>query len=159
MRQWQGFVRGLPQAQGSARAFRNPRTGQPILVSKTRNVTEWRQAIRFVLQSEWLGAPTEGAVGLSLIFVFPRPKSAKKGKVFHTTRPDGSKLLRAAEDAMTGVAYVDDSRVQSGVVKVYGEEPGVHIFLCEVEETAEAAYAFYLEHGQRVFDAVKGAKE
>ena len=74
MRQWQGFVRGLPQAQGSARAFRNPKTGQPILVSKTRNVTEWRQAIRFVLQSEWQGVSIEGAVGLSLIFVFACPK-------------------------------------------------------------------------------------
>jgi len=156
-RSWSGFVRGLPQAQGSSRAFRNAKTGQPILVSKTRNVTEWRQAIRFTLCSEWQGAPIDGAVGLSLIFVFPRPKSAKKGKIFHTTRPDGSKLLRAAEDAMTGVAYVDDSRVMaSAVVKLYGDEPGVHILLREVEETAEAAYEFYLEHGQRVFDLVKG---
>lgn len=158
LRRWSGFVRGLPQAQGSARAFRNPRTGQPILVSKTRNVSEWRQAIRFVLCSEWTGTPIDGAVGLSLIFVFPRPKSAKKSILLHTKKPDGSKLLRAAEDAITGVAYVDDSRVQSAVVKVYGDEPGVHIFLCELEETATDAYAFYLAHGQRVFDVLKGAK-
>ena len=158
LRRWSGFVRGLPVPQGSARAFRNPRTGQPILVSKTRNVTEWRQAIRFVLCSEWIGAPIDGAIGLSLIFVFPRPKSAKKGKVFHTVKPDGSKLLRAAEDAMTGVAYVDDARIQSATDKVYGDEPGVHIYLCELEETAEAGFAFHLAHGQRVWDLLKGVK-
>ena len=158
-RSWSGFVRGLPQAQGSSRAFRNAKTGQPILVSKTRNVTEWRQAIRFTLCSEWQGAPIDGAVGLSLIFVFPRPKSAKKGKIFHTTRPDGSKLLRAAEDAMTGVAYVDDSRVMvSAVVKVYGDEPGVHILLREVEETAEALMAFRMEHADKEFGLLKGVK-
>jgi len=153
------FVRGLPQAQGSARAFVNKATGQPILVSKTRNTNEWRQAIKTVLSWEWHRPPIDGAVALSLIFVFPRPKSLKKGKLFHTVRPDKSKLLRAVEDALTGVAYTDDARVFAPTpIGIYGDEPGVHILLREMEETPAALFAFRLEHAQREFDLLKGAK-
>ena len=151
-------VRGLPQPQGSARAFNNPKTGRAFIVSKSRNVSEWRQAIKTNLTWEWRGPPIDGPVGLGLIFVFPRPKSLKKGRVLHTTRPDGSKLLRAVEDAMTGVAYTDDKQVQSMVLKVYGDEPGVHIYICELEDTAEALMAFRLECADREFALVKRAR-
>lgn len=153
------FVRGIPQPQGSGRAFLNKATGQPIYVSKTRNTSEWRQAIKTVVSWEWHCPPIDGPVALSLIFVFPRPKSLKKGRLFHTVRPDESKLLRAVEDALKGVAYTDDARVFAPTpIGIYGDEPGVHILLREVEETAEAIHEFYLAHSQRVFDLVQGGK-
>jgi len=146
------FVRGLPQAQGSARAFINKRTGQPILVSKTRNVTEWRQTIKDIVAWQWEGPPLDGAVALSLVFIVPRPPSAPKKRLFPATRPDVDKLARAAHDALKGVAYTDDSRVITGApTKLYGDEPGVHILLQEIE-SPEDVFAFYLAHGQRVFD-------
>jgi Holliday junction resolvase RusA-like endonuclease len=145
------FVRGIPKPQGSGRAFLNKRTGQPIYVSKTRNVSEWRQAIKDMVAWQWEGPPIDGAVALSLVFISTRPKSAHK-RVFHTVTPDVDKLTRAVGDALKGVAYTDDSRViSSAPTKLYGDEPGVHILLWEIE-SPDDLFVFYLAHGQRVFD-------
>jgi Holliday junction resolvase RusA-like endonuclease len=147
------FVRGVAQPQGSARVFLNKKTRQPILVSKTRNVSEWRQAIKDVVAWQWEGEPIDNAVGLSLIFVFSRPKSIPKTRLFVRSRPDASKLLRAVEDALKGVAYTDDARVVAPCpVKIYGDEPGVHIFLTDLGESPADHFAFNLAHGQRVFN-------
>ena len=159
-RTWSGFIHGLPQPQGSGQAFVNPKTHRAIYSSMPTSVRDWRQAVKAYLAINWdAGAPFDGAIAASFIFVFPRVKSAPK-RVFHIVAPDEDKLLRAMLDALTkGAAITDDARVFAPTpIGIYGEEPGVHIYLCELEETAEAAYVFYLEHGQRVFDAVKGAK-
>jgi Holliday junction resolvase RusA-like endonuclease len=43
-------------------------------------------------------------------------------------RPDLTKLVRAAEDALKGVVWADDGQVVGqGNRKVYGEKPGVRI--------------------------------
>ena len=158
LRRFEVFVRGLPIPQGSSRAFRNKRTGQPITVTKTGNLVAWRHAIQTVLSFYWDGAPIDGPVALSLIFIFPRVKSAPK-RVFHIVTPDEDKLCQAALDAMTGVAFTDDARVFAPTpLGIYGDEPGVHIFLRELGETAEALRAFRLECADREFDAVKGAR-
>jgi Holliday junction resolvase RusA-like endonuclease len=151
------FVRGLARPQGSGQP-RVSKAGKPYLITKTANLASWRHAVATVLSWEWHWPPIDGPVGLGLIFVFPRPKSLKKGRRLHTTRPDGSKLLRAVEDALTGVAYVDDSRVQSAVSKVYGDEPGAHIYICELEDSVEGLFEFRLQQGQREFDVLKEAK-
>ena len=60
-----------------------------------------------------------GPVGLRMIFSRPRPKSHYNSKGglkanaprAHTIRPDAGKLARGAMDALTGVAYEDDSQV------------------------------------------------
>jgi len=59
---------------------------------------------------------------LGLLFVMPRPKShrtrggeltakAKRESLFPSVKPDLSKLIRAAEDAMQGTLFRDDSLV------------------------------------------------
>jgi crossover junction endodeoxyribonuclease RusA len=63
------------------------------------------------------------AVTVDAEFVLPRADGhfvtsgalAKRAPLF-PRRPDVSKLLRAIEDAMTGVVYVDDSQVTRAVV-------------------------------------------
>jgi len=147
------FVRGIAQPQGSARVFLNKKTGKPILVGHNKNVAEWRQAVKGIVAWQWKGEPVDNAVGLSLIFVFTRPKSVPKTRLFVRSRPDASKLLRAVEDALKGVAYTDDARVvAASPVKIYGDEPGVYIFLRELEERAEDYDAFNLTHCIRVFN-------
>lgn len=80
--------------------------------------------------------PFTGPVILHALFLFPRPKSKIwKRKPMprepHISRPDRDNLDKAVLDALTGIAYKDDSQVYSGVLtKVIAagdEEPGILI--------------------------------
>ena len=86
-------------------------------------------AVRFVAQDAWTGPPLEGPVSLALNFVLLRPASVSRTKrPYPTVKPDASKLLRAVEDALTGVVYRDDSQiVDLTVTKRFGLAPGVEV--------------------------------
>jgi len=83
------------------------------------------------------------AIQIRLAFVMPRPKShygtGKNAATlkrfvpsYHTSKPDLDKLIRCVKDALTGVAWKDDSQVCEVVAdKKYGETPGVNV---EIEE-------------------------
>jgi len=146
------FIHGIPQPQGSGQAFLNPKTKKPIYSSMTPSVREWRQVVKNYLSLNWCGSPFDGNIVASLIFVFPWVKSAPK-RIFHIVSPDEDKLCRAMLDALTkGAAITDDARVFAPTpIGIYGDEPGVHILLQEIE-SPEDVFAFYLAHGQRVFD-------
>jgi len=82
-------------------------------------------------------SPIEGPVELDLEFRLPRPESHSRspGRAprHHIYRPDRLKFARAVEDALSGIAYLDDAQtIQGGVKKRYcepGEGPGVRILL------------------------------
>lgn len=72
----------------------------------------------------------EGALSMTCLFVFDRPKShlLKSGKlnsrapIDKTSKPDVDNLAKLVKDALNGHAYRDDSQVtQLTVVKEYGE--------------------------------------
>ena len=156
-RSFSGFIHGIPEKQGSGTPHHNPKTGQTWYDSMPTSVRDWRVAVKSYLAINWdAGRPLDGPIAASFIFVFPRVKSAPK-RVFHTVAPDEDKLLRAMLDALTkGAAITDDARVFAPTpIGIYGDEPGVHILLREVEETAEALFAFRMEHAQREFDLLK----
>lgn len=72
----------------------------------------------------------DGPVELVLSFRMPRPKSVKR--LDHTVKPDTSKLVRAVEDALSGVAYVDDAqvvRLTASKHYVDGGDPGVMVWV------------------------------
>lgn len=84
-----------------------------------------------------------GPVLITLAFYMPRPKShfgtgknaaaLKNGAAYyHTSTPDLDKLVRCVIDALTGIAWNDDSQV--GLIrarKVYHHTPGVTIEISE----------------------------
>ena len=155
-RTWIGFIHGMPQSQGSGQPFVNKKTGKPIYSSMPTSVRDWRQAVKAYLAINWdAGSPLDGAIVASFVFVFPRVKSAPK-RIFHTVGPDEDKLLRGMLDALVkGAAITDDARVFAPTpIGIYGDEPGVHILLQEIEGP-EDLFAFYLAHGQRVFDLLQ----
>jgi len=80
-----------------------------------------------------------GPVGLYLTFVLPRPKSLTWKKramprLWHTSKPDTDNLAKAVKDALTGLAWKDDSQVcfvEARKLYAAGDEsPGV---LVEIE--------------------------
>lgn len=127
------FVPGKPAPQGSKR-----HVGRGILVESSKEVGPWRERVALAVYNAMPRRPlADGAVGVSLRFVIPRPKSASKTKPIPAVkRPDVDKLSRAVLDALTGVVFSDDSQVvellavkQIGGV---GESGGVFIKVREV---------------------------
>ena len=126
------FVPGIPKTAGSKRGipiYRGKKgqkvfTGHVAVVESCEKSKDWRgDVIKFATEAlKGTGAPIKGPVLLDVHFCFTRPKShygkgRNKDKLFpsapndHTKRPDITKLLRAVEDALTGIAWRDDAQI------------------------------------------------
>lgn len=102
-----------PAPQGSKR-----HVGKGRMVESCADVKPWRL---LVCQSAIAAQVPmiRGPVRLSLVFVFSRPAGhfRKDGSLkpsaprYHCVKPDGSKLQRSTEDALTGVCIEDDARI------------------------------------------------
>ena len=116
------FVAGVPVPKGSAKAFYNKNAGKIVVMQTNREKQQpWASAIAVAAQQAGV-KPTGGAVSLDVLFYLPRPKghygTGKNACVLktgaparHIVKPDTDKLLRLVMDALTGIAYNDDSQV------------------------------------------------
>ena len=113
-------VLGKPAPQGSKR-----HVGRGVMVESSKRCKPWRQDVRHTAldlrPDDWY-ANMDAAIALSVVFVFARPKShfrangqLKPSAPAHCTGRIGdvSKLVRAVEDAMTGIIYNDDAQIIS----------------------------------------------
>ena len=120
---------GLPQPQGSSRAF--VRGGRAIVTSDNPKLRDWRHRLAIAIGAA-RGRPqlVTGPVRVELRFHLPRPKSAPKRVTWPTTRPDLDKLVRGCFDAMSdaGVWRDDSQCVELQATKCFAEgAPGVEI--------------------------------
>jgi Holliday junction resolvase RusA-like endonuclease len=114
-------VYGLPAPQGSKKHL-----GNGVMVESSKHVKPWRQDVKYAALAAtqavpgW--APLDGPLVAAMTFAFARPKGHyRTGRNSHLLRdtaparpavyPDLSKIIRSTEDALTGLAWVDDSRV------------------------------------------------
>lgn len=117
------LVRGLPAPQGSKRGIVNRYTQRVAMVESSKRVKPWRADIREAVSTEMGGRPPhQGALSMSITFVFPRPKGhygtgrnasilKESAPKHHIGKPDLDKLCRAALDAMSGIVYADDAQI------------------------------------------------
>lgn len=143
------LVPGVPAPGGSKKAF----------VVKTKrgalraNVTDdakrnapWRSLVSVLARDAMRGRPPfHGPILLEVEFRMPRPKGEYRpsgalrpcARKHHTQRPDRTKLLRAVEDAMSGIVWVDDTQVIGGEVTKryvgYDEAPGAAVTVVPLE--------------------------
>jgi len=108
-------VYGVPQPQGSMRAFIPKGWGRAVITSNSPKLKPWRQQVAasaLEARDTLLGPGAEvwdGPISVTIDFFFERPKSVKSER--KTTRPDVDKLLRGVFDALTGILFKDDSQV------------------------------------------------
>jgi Holliday junction resolvase RusA-like endonuclease len=104
-------VYGQPIPQGSMKAF--VVRGRPVLTSDNPRTRPWKHTVLLVARDAMHGAPPfTGPVNVNLWFYLSRPKSAPKGRVLPTVKPDLDKLVRAVLDALTAAGvWTDDSQV------------------------------------------------
>ncbi|MGP5930315.1 RusA family crossover junction endodeoxyribonuclease [Corynebacterium glyciniphilum] len=123
------FAEGVPRPQGSKRAV-----GGGRFIEASKYLPEWRKSVVGAARDAHEGEPLQGAVTVSVEFVFPRPKALKPHQDAppHTTTVDSDKLARAVGDALTiaGV-FKDDSQVNIWIIHKrrarHGELPGAHV--------------------------------
>jgi crossover junction endodeoxyribonuclease RusA len=135
------FVPGKPATAGSKRAFPFKRSDGSLGVNVAHDN---KQFASYRLEVAWLAEHAEGfvkfcrpkPVSLTLYCFFERPVShfTRTGKLrcgvnpSYISKPDLSKIQRAIEDALTGVAYDDDCQItRVFALKQYGEQTGVHV--------------------------------
>ena len=147
-------VYGTPRPAGSKRGFINKHSGRICMVDASgENGRMWRQdvakAALEAMREQAEGQLLDGPLELVLTFHMPRPKSHYRsgGRIlketspkWHVHKPDATKLIRAVEDAMTGIVWNDDSQVAvQHVVKCYCEERqlcGCSVVVRQIEEQA-----------------------
>ena len=122
-----------PAPQGSKR-----HVGNGVMVESCKTVKPWRYLVTQAAIAT--GVPLiRGPVSMSVVFLFQRPKGhylkdfklSPKAPRFHSVRPDGSKLLRSTEDALSKLLYEDDARIVMGTFHkrycIGDERPGALI--------------------------------
>lgn len=140
-------VLGRPQPQGSARGVpvkrKNGKMGIAVTTDNPK-LHSWRQDVGYrALQARPTDNITFGQgepVLVTYTFFLAPPKKMPKGRTRPVVKPDVSKLIRAAEDAMTGIVYGDDAQIVSTAAdKVYGlpERTEVHVRALAPQTTKE----------------------
>lgn len=133
------FVPGDAAPQGS-KSFKGMRGGRAILAESSKALGPWRERVALAAHAHgWTLAPAGVPVAVELLFVRPRPLSTPKRRTPPAVKkPDLDKLERAILDAITGIAFTDDSQVtdlhsRKRLAEI-GEVPGVHITVTTIEE-------------------------
>jgi len=131
---------GVPQPQGSTRAFIPQGWTRPVITTDNTKLKPWRQELA---QTKMIAMRECGAqlaargvpISITLTFYFDKPKSEKKAAVHKVTKPDVDKLLRAVLDALTGIAYADDAQVcECRVAKSFGSPARLEVHVSTLAE-------------------------
>jgi Holliday junction resolvase RusA-like endonuclease len=136
------FIDGVAQPAGSKKWLptHGKAGGRPLIVDANAKAKPWQHVCEITALAAMRKAgfyePFSCPLFVDAFFYRQRPKghyNAKGGLNAHGRRhpypdvkPDRGKLLRAIEDAFSGVIYTDDNLVVGGLVeKRYGKRQGV----------------------------------
>lgn len=145
-------VYGTPAPQGSKSFKGHAKSGRAILVESSKKVKPWRMDVKAAAESFIASAdqmretttlvahrgvrvgdrfypfPLDLPLRVTMTFTLPKPGSEPKRKrSWPMRKPDGSKLQRSTEDALTDAGLIrDDARIVEWVgAKRYPNE-GIH---------------------------------
>jgi len=124
-------VYGIPQPAGSKRAFFNRALGRALVTDANPKARPWKALVSDAAIQAMRGRSLlDEPLILVVDFFVARPKGhfrttgqlRPKAPAAPAVRPDLTKLLRAVEDACTGIVWRDDAQVvDQHVRKIYGE--------------------------------------
>jgi Holliday junction resolvase RusA-like endonuclease len=129
-------VLGEPSPEGSTKAFYIEKLNRAVITHQNqKGLQAWRnrvatEAQRAIVDRPWV-SDCGCAYAVDVDFVLSRPPSIPWHRRLHpTVKPDIDKLVRAINDALTGIMFPDDCQVVSmRVSKDYndGVRPGAYI--------------------------------
>lgn len=119
------FVPGQPATKGSTRSFRHQHSGAIVTMADCKRLKAWTVLARNAALAAGVQQTTQ-PVGVVCFFYFERPKFHRgvrglrpSAPRWHVVKPDVDKLARAVLDALTGIAYYDDSQVVDIICQKY----------------------------------------
>lgn len=115
-RSWTILLEMPPIAKGRARQGKYGH----YTPARTRN---YETTVSRLIKAQFYMLPLTGPVYCHFQFVFEKPKKSKHHK-WHITRPDGSNLQKAIEDAANGLIFEDDSQIAKWSGEKLYCEPG-----------------------------------
>lgn len=142
-------VRGHPTPKGSTTRMPNGATLPAGTTESRKRMGQWRDDVKqaaMIAMGE--KPPMTGPVRLFVEFALMPPRTGipkyKWGWLPHTKKPDVDKLLRALNDALTGVVWRDDSQVcVCAINKVYAWDgrTGATVDVDEITDVAAQEFA------------------
>jgi crossover junction endodeoxyribonuclease RusA len=132
------IVDGIAQPKGSTKMVPTEYRGT-VITSANPKLKAWEEDVAWTAQHAMIVgqiAQFTGPVALHATFFLPRPKSVPAHVEHDIKKPDLDKLLRAVNDALSGVAYVDDNQVVDchGYKRYAVFEPHASITVSEVRD-------------------------
>jgi Holliday junction resolvase RusA-like endonuclease len=143
------FIPGIPKPGGSKTASLIRRKGGAIVTKNGRPLItmrddakgnpDWKATVAYFARAKYDGSPLTCPLTVKFSFVMPRLKchygsGRNEGRlkdsaaICPTVKPDVTKLVRAAEDALTGILWRDDNLIVHQIAsKVYGDQPGLDL--------------------------------
>lgn len=140
------FIPGVPAPGGSKTGF-PLKSGRVIMAPACKRTKPWMAVCAVVARQAMQDGRHElltGPLRLDVDFFLPRIKGHYRANgalkpnapIWHTVKPDRTKLLRALEDALTGIVWRDDSAVVCGESrKLYGDCAGARVTVTAADET------------------------
>lgn len=125
-------VAGIPAPQGSHKAFMPRGARYPVVTDDNPRTKPWRASVAYAAMQVRPSPLLDGPLCLTARFFLPRPKSLPKRVQYPSRKPDLSKLIRALEDALTGVIWNDDAQVVMVTATKHYGEPGCMVVVREV---------------------------
>jgi Holliday junction resolvase RusA-like endonuclease len=94
---------------------------------------DYERLVGWQCRSVYKGKPLTQAVKMTVRVFFKLPKrTVKENGDWHTSRPDTTNVVKAIEDGLNGIAYIDDSQIAYSIVtKQWASEDYV---IVEIEE-------------------------
>lgn len=150
------FVPGAPQPGGSKKGYAVKTKGggtRIAIVEDAKHNAPWRAKVSLAAADLFQDGPLAGPLEVSFSFQMPRPLShygtgKNRGTLkvtapdWHTIAPDTTKLIRSTEDALKGIAWVDDAQVAHQVgSKTYANDrrPGCWITISRLPPSPRSA--------------------
>ncbi len=130
------FVLNIPMEPVAKGRPRMTKTGHAYTPQKTRSAEA---------ELKWWAAKEAGArrlplfdgpVGLSVAFIFPRPKTVKRK--WHTVKPDVDNPCKLLMDSLNGIVWRDDSQVcELTARKSYGDTGMIRLTVWPLDQDKE----------------------
>lgn len=121
------FVPGKPVPQGAITSFpyrKGPSLGVRTIHKNQDVLYPWRDRVKLIASEIGPEVPFKDSIIITYHFYVHAPKSeVKTFRTWPIRRPDLSHLIRAIEDALSGVIYKDDSQIVDSHEKVDWCEP------------------------------------
>ena len=142
-------VPGEPVGKGRPRAFQTRGARRTIKMHTPEKTRAYEDAVALAGKLAMQGRePLGGPVAMRLDIFMPIPASWSKAKreaallssVMPISKPDASNVLKAVEDALNGIAYIDDSQIiDVWVRKRYSHEARIELTVSQCIDAKQAA--------------------